>query len=237
MTAKKKYIALVPAAGAGTRMKTKLEKPFIKIKQAPILVHTLKSLSSCPLLTEIIIVVNPRKIKPWQRELENSSLKKKFSLIPGGKKRQDSVFNGFQALPDDTDIVLIHDGVRPLVTRDILEKGIKTAEKHGVAIPVVEIKPTIKEVDNKNFVVRTLNRKILKEVQTPQCFRYNILKKCLENNHREVTDEASLAENLGYKVKTFSGSPRNLKITTPEDLISAAGLLKHMPPKQHPAKI
>jgi 2-C-methyl-D-erythritol 4-phosphate cytidylyltransferase len=222
---RKKYIALVPAAGKGSRMKSKEEKLSIKIGSYPILVHTLKNLDETAVLDKIILVVAPARINQWKKELSKYSFKTTISLVAGGRRRQDSVLNGFKKVPKDIYIVLIHDGARPFVTGKDLKTGIKFSEKYGVAIPVTRVKPTIKEVDSKNFVRRTFNRKSLRAVQTPQCFKYDILKKCLENNKKDVTDEATLAEYLGYKVKTFKGFDKNIKITTKEDLLLAEKLL------------
>ena len=226
MTISRKNIVLIPAAGIGSRMKTKVEKPLIKLANSPILIHTLKAIDNCKFIDEIILIVNPRKFIFWKKELKNYNFRTPLKIIKGGKRRQDSVYNGVKFLKKNTDIVLIHDGVRPFISSTIIKQGTEMAKKYGVSIPAVKIKPTVKEINSRNLVVKTLQRKNLREIQTPQCFQYKILKECLKSNLDEVTDEATLAEHLGFKVKVFPGSYDNIKITTSEDLILAEAILK-----------
>jgi 2-C-methyl-D-erythritol 4-phosphate cytidylyltransferase len=143
----------------------------------------------------------------------------------GGKRRQDSVAAGLDRV-DDCDWVVIHDGARPLVTVDLIEKGLAAARETGAAIAAVPVTDTVKIVDDAEIALRTPERRHLRAVQTPQIFRFDIIKKACEQVSEDVTDDASLVERLGYKVKLYPGSYDNIKVTTPDDLALAEAILK-----------
>lgn len=217
---------LIAAAGTGSRMLNKTEKPFIPLNDIPLVIHTIKAVKQINFIDEIILIVNPNKKDIWQQLLKEYNLTDNIEIAEGGERRQDSVANGFEKINNKSNIVLIHDGARPFITEKIFTEGVTQAFKHGVSIPVTPVKPTIKKVNSEGFVTETINRSEIVSVQTPQCFKYDILEKCLTENKTDVTDEATMAELLGYTVKTYAGDNENIKITTPEDITFAEQILK-----------
>lgn len=190
--------------------------------------HTIQAIARPELIDEVVVVVAPedqqycieKVIKPYDFQAH-------INLSEGGKTRQESVFNGLQLVTEDCDIVLIHDGVRPFVNLELIENLLTAAGQFGAATAAVPVKDTIKVVDDDGFVVKTLSRKNLWATQTPQTFRYEVIKEAHQKfkNTRNATDDASLVEQLGYKVKIVMGDYRNIKITTPEDLEFARFLI------------
>lgn len=219
---------IIAAAGSGTRMNNKIEKPFIPLKGTPIVIHTILAASKIECINEIILIISEGKEELTNKMLADYNLTGKVKITTGGKRRQDSVKNGFLSADKKSDIILIHDGARPFLNYEITKNGIKTSYSYGVSIPVVPVKPTIKKISADGFVKETINRAEIAEVQTPQCFQYDILKKCLDDNTKDVTDEATLAETMGFKIKTFAGFNENIKITTPEDIIFAEQIINFM---------
>jgi 2-C-methyl-D-erythritol 4-phosphate cytidylyltransferase len=144
--------------------------------------------------------------------------------VPGGRRRQDSVREGLKA--GGCDWVVVHDGARPLVTPQLIEAGLAAAQETGAAVCALPAQDTVKRVDEEGRVVRTLDRRRLWLVQTPQVFRYDMLLDAHERSRQPATDDAALVERLGQEVRVFPGSPRNLKVTTPDDLALAEALLK-----------
>ncbi|MDP2939590.1 MAG: 2-C-methyl-D-erythritol 4-phosphate cytidylyltransferase [Candidatus Omnitrophota bacterium] len=224
-----KVTAIVPSAGLGERLNKKIAKPLVLLNRKPIVIHTLENLSKSKLINEIILVVSRNYIDAFRKNIKHFGLKKVKNIILGGVTRSQSVANGLKAISEDTDFVLIHDAVRPFISQKSISEVVKSAKKFGAAILAVPAKATIKKVDlNKSEVVETLNRDVLCEVMTPQVFRkdlilsgYNRLRKF------SFTDDAVLLERLGYRVKVVMGSYTNIKITTPEDLIVAEGIVKN----------
>jgi 2-C-methyl-D-erythritol 4-phosphate cytidylyltransferase len=156
-------------------------------------------------------------------------LKKIIAVIAGGKLRQDSVWNGLQALPPDTDIVLVHDGARPFAEPALISSLIRSLKNLDGVVPALAPKDTIKEVDKDGIICQTLDRGSLMAVQTPQVFHYEVICKAYEMAMRAgyyATDDAALVEAAGGRVKCVPGSPRNIKITTREDIITAEGFCK-----------
>lgn len=216
---------IIAAAGTGSRMQNKTEKPFIPINGIPLVIHTILAAQKINAIDQTVLIVNPNKKNDWENLLKEYKISD-IEIVAGGERRQDSVENGFNCVSQKTDIILIHDGARPFITKRLINDGIDSASKYGVSIPVVPVKSTIKKIDENGMVKETVNRNELAAVQTPQCFKYDILEKCLKNNQTDVTDEATLAEKIGFDVKTFAGDNENIKITTPEDIIFAEQILK-----------
>ena len=224
--------AIIVAAGEGKRMQDKIPKPYIKLKGKPIIWFALKVFNEIQEIENIIIVTQDEWIEYCESEVvEKFGFKKVRVIIKGGVKRQDSVKMGLDAIsstlnpPPDT--LLIHDAVRPFITGDFITHLIKMCDKYGAVVPAIPATDTIKEVEN-GFVCRTLQRNNLYEIQTPQVFKYNIIKTAYENAYScgfYGTDDASLVERLGTKVKVVPGLQRNIKITTKEDLSYAENLL------------
>ena len=240
-----KVFVIVPAAGLGTRMgspsstkarKRAPSKQFKELGGVPILLHTLRKFVASPEVYEIIVALRKDEIAGFRTQLERQYpeiLDKRLQLVEGGEHRQDSVASALAAVAADADdIVLIHDGVRPFVTPEIIAEVIAAAQKHGAAIAGMPAVDTIKQVDRtaEGAVIKaTIPRASIVMAQTPQGFRYSILKKAFEDAAADGfvgTDEASLIERSGHPVAVVMGSPRNLKITTPGDLELAEFYLK-----------
>ena len=227
----KRVAAIVVAAGKGERLKSKVRKPFVLLGKEPILIWVLKALEACAQIGEIVLVVNQADMAKARSAVNRAKLKKVAKIVVGGKRRLDSVNNGLSEVSAEAEYVLIHDGCRPFVDKKIISSVIEEAEIFGAAIPCIAVKPTIKEVEKGNFVVATLNRQSLAEVQTPQGFKKEILVRAYEKALAEAvdaTDDSALVERLGIKVKVIEGSYKNIKITTPEDLKYAKTLIPNV---------
>jgi len=225
-----KVTAIIPAAGMGKRMGKAIPKQFLTLGDKPILAHTLLVFQHAPEVDEIIPVLSKEDMEGCLRDvIERYQITKVKTLVVGGKERQDSVLHGLQKIGKDTAVVLIHDGVRPFVTPDMIKEAVSLA-KQGECIAVgVPIKDTIKEVDDDKIVRRTLERGRLWSIQTPQAFPAKILMSAYEESSRQKrygTDDATLVERAGGTVRVIMGSYENIKITTPEDLILAEEILR-----------
>ena len=204
------------------------KKPYLQLLEKPILTHTISVFDQNPVVDTIHVIVNPSDFELCQSiAIVPYGFQKVTNLIPGGETRQDSVFNGLQSLPSDADFVIVHDGVRPFVTDDIIDSCLEAAEEWGAAVAAVPVKDTIKVADADGFIVDTLNRSRLWAVQTPQSFKKDLLLKAHQRARQarlNVTDDATLVEQLGFRVRLIAGSHRNLKVTTAEDLLIAETL-------------
>lgn len=224
-----KVVALVAAAGQGKRMGAQCNKQFLAIGARPVLAWTLQVFQACPMVDQIIVIASPGEEEYCRQEvIAKYNLNKVKQVVTGGLERQDSIYNGLQALSDGPEIIVIHDGARPLVTLDLIDQSITEARNHGAAIVAVKAKDTIKQGDQQEMVDKTLNRALLWQVQTPQTFRYPVIMEAYQNalnSGLAGTDDASLVEALGNPVKLVQGSYENLKITTPEDLDIAEAIL------------
>jgi 2-C-methyl-D-erythritol 4-phosphate cytidylyltransferase len=215
-----KVVAIIPAAGTGTRMRASSPKQFLTLAGSPIIVHTLRKFAACRLIHQVVVPLRKPDLAQFEGVVEKEGLARLVKLVPGGIHRQDSVFAGLKAVDEDTDIVVVHDAVRPFVEVSLIEAVIFEAEKIGSAIVAVPCTDTVKQID-KNFVEATLPRDKLVLVQTPQAFQYKILKEGFEKAGAEnfyATDESCLIERLGYPVSVIRGSEQNIKITKPSDL-------------------
>ena len=240
-----KVIVIIAAAGLGTRMvsagaKTKKPVPskqYTELGGTPILIHTLRKFAVHPRVTEIVVALRKDEIAGFRERLEAEAkdvLQKKIELVVGGEHRQESVANAMRAVsaaPDD--VILVHDAVRPFVTAEIISEVIEGAKKHGAAIAGMPAVDTIKQVERTSdgaLITATFPRERVVMAQTPQGFRYEILKKAFDEAAADGfvgTDEASLVERAGGAVAVVMGSPRNLKITTPSDMELAEFYLRH----------
>lgn len=222
--------AIVPAAGSGTRMGTKTKKQFLALAGIPLLGHALKTLETCPVVRSIVIVAGPGE-EDYCRSavVEKLGLNKVAAIVPGGKERQDSVYSGLLALSPEFDIIVVHDGARPLFSLNILESVIAAAQTHGAAACAVPAKDTVKLADENNFVTRTLPRNRTWLVQTPQAFRRELIMEAHRRARADnllTTDDTALVESIGGQVKIVMGSYENIKITTPDDLELAAAIIR-----------
>lgn len=226
-----KVCAIIVAAGKGTRMGANINKQFLHIKDKPILYYTLKAFENCDLVDKIIVVTAKDEIEYCKNEIiDKYCIKKVLAVIQGGMERQHSVYNGLKAA-FGYDIVLIHDGARPFVENKVIEDGIRYAEKFGACACGVQPKDTIKVMDEKKFSENTLDRSKLFAVQTPQCFKYDLIFGCHEEVLKKgikVTDDTSVVEYCGHKVYLYEGSYNNIKLTTPEDLIIGERILDYL---------
>lgn len=225
-----KIVALIAAAGKGKRMNTRISKPFIPIFGKPILAYTIEKFEKCKLIDKIYLTVNSEEKELCSR---NVIIKYNFSkvqeLVDGGETRQDSVYNGLKALDKDTDIVVIHDGARPLIEETLIRDSIEKAKKYGAAIAAIPIKDTVKKSENNFFINKTLNREEIWRAQTPQTFKYDLILPAYHKAYKDkylATDDAAILERYGHKVKLIIGSEENIKITTPFDIIVAENFLK-----------
>ncbi len=211
-------------------MGTSIPKQYMNLAGKPVLAHTLIAFDEVPIIDEIVVVASSRDFDYIENEIVlKYSIKKPVHYIEGGKERQDSVYNALKALQnEETFITAIHDGARPLITREIIEKTIDDAMEFGSAVAGVPVKDTIKRVDKNGFSIDTPDRSELIIVQTPQTFKYDLILEAHERAASEsyyATDDTKLVERLGHRVKMTEGSYENIKITTMEDIIFAEGIL------------
>lgn len=211
-----KVAAIIAAGGSGKRMGQR--KQFLPLAGRSVLEWTISAFKNTARISEIILVTNPDDLE----RAKNLGVK----VTAGGPERQDSVKNGMKLVSPDIDIVVVHDGARPLITADIIEKSIKEAKEYGACVVGVPVKDTIKKVGDDLFIEGTVDRDVLWQAQTPQAFKYKIITRALKKAKGKMTDDAKLVEDLGIKVKMVMGSYENIKITTPEDLVIAEAILR-----------
>lgn len=220
---------LIPAAGMGRRMGSSRNKLLLKLLNRPILAWTLQAAEASQQITWIGIMGQAEDEPDFQEILANLSLKKPVKLIRGGSTRQESVYNGLQALPEKAQWVLIHDGARCLATPDLFDRCAAVLRQCPGLIAAIPVKDTIKVVDDRDAIVDTPDRRKLWAAQTPQGFEVKLLKDCHEKGRSrgwEVTDDAALFEKCGLTVKIVPGEETNLKVTTPVDLAIAEFILR-----------
>jgi 2-C-methyl-D-erythritol 4-phosphate cytidylyltransferase len=232
-----KVVVIIPAAGLGTRMasapsakgkKPVATKQFTELGGTPILIHTLRKFVSSPEVSEIYTALRANEIEAFRSRLEKEAadvLQKKIQLVEGGDHRQQSVANAIRSLSaEDDDIVLVHDAVRPFVTEEIIHDVIRAVRKYGAAIAALPAVDTVKQVERTSdgaLITATLPRERVVLAQTPQGFRYDVIKKAFDEAAADGflgTDEASLVERSGHAVAVVMGSAKNIKITTPADM-------------------
>lgn len=222
-----KVYAVVVAAGQSSRMDG-VNKQLMSLAGVPVLVHSMRALEQVSGLRGVVLVAPPDNLGQFRKTTAVWGLKKVAAVVPGGINRQQSVLSGLLAVPSACEVVLVHDGARPLVTAGEIEELIAASVEFGAATLAVPVKDTVKEVGTDGFVARTPDREKLWLTLTPQGFSYDILMQahCLAKERGDVyTDDASLTEAAGHRVKIVRGSYRNIKITTPEDIAVAEALL------------
>lgn len=221
--------AIILAGGRGSRMQAGINKAYLPLGDKPILAHTVNAFNKHSLIDEILLVVGDGEESMFKSHILNKiDASKVKKIIVGGHERQNSVYNGLVSLSDECRIVLIHDGARPFVSANIINKCIEGAMIYGAVTTAVPVKETIKVVKNANIIDHTPNRKDLWITQTPQAFKKEIIVKAHMTAKSEnfiATDDAMLIENLGQQVRIVEGEYENIKITTPEDLIMAEAIL------------
>lgn len=220
---------VIVAAGKGSRMKMDINKQFIKLDEKEIVAYTIEKFYNHRNIQDIVVVVREEEANILKKEILEKYNFKNIKIAFGGKERQDSVYNGLKMLDKDCKNVLVHDGARPFVSKEIIDNSIDAAKKYNAVVVGVPVKDTIKIVNKDNDIVDTPNRSVLWAVQTPQTFNYEILMKAYENAFKSEfygTDDAMLVEYIGYKVKMIEGSYNNIKVTTPEDINMGIQILK-----------
>lgn len=224
-----KVTALIPAAGMGKRMGRHVAKQFLPLGNKPMLAHTLLAFQRSVEIDEVIPILSEDDMEECLKDIiERFHITKVRTLVVGGRERQDSVYNGLQKVGPDAEVVLVHDGVRPFVTQEMIKETIEIAMKGECVTVGVPLKDTVKEVNANGIVKRTLERSSLWAIQTPQAFPAKILRRVYDEAYKRgfySTDDSALAEHAGYKVRVIMGSYENIKITTPEDLVFAEELL------------
>jgi 2-C-methyl-D-erythritol 4-phosphate cytidylyltransferase len=221
-------IAIIAAAGAGARMASDRPKQFLLLAGTPIIFHTLKPFEQSDSIKEVIVVLPAEESAGFLSLAGKFGVRKVSRVVPGGTTRAESVKRGLAAIRSATaEIVAVHDGVRPFVTVEEIDRTIVAAQTSGAAILVAPVTDTIKQVNDQG-VVKTLDRGGLRRALTPQCFRYELLRQAfqqVDTNDPALTDESLLIERLGIQVSVVEGSTKNIKITTAEDLAIAEALL------------
>ena len=217
-----KVFAIIPAAGSGTRIGGDIKKQFLLLNGKPIIVHTIQQFEHCPDVDEIALAIPESAMSEMEAIVEQYRLHKISKMVMGGAKRQDSVCNVFDRLTiKESDIILVHDGVRPFIETKRISHLVKVCKEYDAAVLAVQPKDTIRRSIGGGFFDQTLDRTALWLIQTPQAFRAKLLVKAFEKAKKDKfysTDEAALVEQLGVKVRIVEGSYDNIKITTPEDL-------------------
>ena len=232
-------VAIVLAAGSGKRMQSDVKKQYMELDGKPVLYYCMNVFEASPLIDEVVLVTSEEDIAYCKEEIvERFGFTKVKQIVVGGKERYNSVMNGMDAI-DECDCVLVHDGARPFVDEAMLERLIESVKENKTAIAAMPSKDTVKIVDNKNVVISTPNRSTVWNIQTPQAFDFVLIRDAYERmKSRElellrmdikITDDAMVAENFtNAKVQLVEGSYRNIKITTPEDMMLAGMYLKMM---------
>jgi len=222
-----KVIAILPAAGMGTRMGGETPKQFLELDGAPILLHTLRRLASCDAITEIILATRAEEVQRLQERCRQEKFRQPIRVIKGGATRQESVAAALAHVNDDTELVVVHDAVRPFVTREQISRVIEEARKRGAAILGIPAMDTVKEVKRSSLpqdvalITGTIPRERVVLAQTPQVFRTNLLKEAFAKAIADgvnASDEAGLVERMGHDVHAVHGTERNIKITKPSDM-------------------
>jgi len=227
-----KSLAIIPAAGSGTRVGAGRPKQFLELAGAPILVHTLRRFDGCPDIEALIVALPEGEIDNFSAILGSAGLSKPVRLVVGGRERSDSIRNALEeARTFAPEVVVVHDAVRPFVTSAQITSVVERAGVVGAAILALPATDTIKEVED-GLVRQTLDRRRIYRAQTPQAFRFDLLWRANEAARSDgvaaalATDDSLLVERLGEPVAVIVGSPNNIKITTPEDLVIAASLFQ-----------
>ena len=220
------FIALIVAAGTGERMNTIIPKQFLPVLGKPLLAHTIDVFEKSPLIDEIIVVINKNHEKQFRDQvLTNIHAKKAFRFVFGGNTRQDSVYAGLELIFNrPNDYVLIHDGVRPLVSDEILKRSVEDVVKYGAVCCAIPSVDTLKVSKNNNCIESTLDRSMVWRAQTPQSFKISIIWEAIQKAKADgfcATDDSAMVERLGIPVYLVIGSEENYKITTPQDFIRA----------------
>ena len=217
--------AIIVAGGKGTRMKSAVPKQFMPINGHPVLMHTLNAFFQYSNDIQIILVLPADDLVTWKKLCDQYNYEKPIVLATGGDSRFQSVKNGLASIKEKEGLVAIHDGVRPLASKDIIGASYRLAAVHGSAVAAVRLKESLRKTDQDN--TKAVDRSDYRMIQTPQTFSLPLIKAAYEiKEEASLTDDASVAERSGHVISLFEGSYANIKITTPEDIAVAEALLK-----------
>lgn len=221
----KEYVIIV-AGGSGSRMQSKTPKQYLLLANKPILMHTIDAFRKYSSELSIILVLPEKSIDQWKKLCDSFSFNHKLTVVKGGTSRFQSVKNGLEKIHEKNSLVAIHDGVRPLVNSEIISTSFRLAQIHGCAVASTHLKESIRFIGKKG--TESVDRAKYRSIQTPQTFQAELIKSAYFNSEddSELTDDASVAEKNGAKVVLFEGSYKNVKITTPEDLLFAEAILE-----------
>ena len=229
---KEKTTAIVLAAGQGKRMHSKIQKQFLEIGGKPVLYYSLHCFQESPLIQDIILVTGEEMISYCEQEIvKKYGFSKVRKVTAGGKERYDSVYAGLLCC-QDTDYVYIHDGARPFITEEMVQRGYEAVKRTNACVMGMPSKDTVKLADSSGYIKETPDRKIVWNIQTPQIFSYDLIRGAYESIRKKdmtgVTDDAMVVEQeTGTKILLVEGSYQNIKITTPEDLAIAEAFLRY----------
>jgi 2-C-methyl-D-erythritol 4-phosphate cytidylyltransferase len=223
-------VAILVAAGRGARMGR--DKLFLHVAEKPVIAHTWGQLDDTPFINEIVVVVREGTEKNFLAVAKRFQFRKKFQIVVGGAERQDSVWNGLQVVPEETEIVVIHDAARPCVSAELIASTIKSAEETGAAVAAHPITDTIKESADGHLIQRTLDRSKLWGMETPQTFRVDVIRRAISAARAKkmiFTDDTAACELIGQPVRLVSSIAPNPKVTVPGDLPIVEALLRKSP--------
>jgi 2-C-methyl-D-erythritol 4-phosphate cytidylyltransferase len=224
--------AIIVAAGKGTRMGPNVDKLFLELAGKPVVVHAWDRFARAKCIDELVLVVRDGMQSAFEEFAKKFQLTKTFRLIAGGRERQDSVWNGLEALSPETDIVAIQDAARPCTSEAVIEATVTAARETGAAVAAQPVTDTVKQSTDGKWIERTLDRSQLWAVQTPQTFRLEIIRHALSEVRRKglsVTDDTAACESIGQRVRLVPSAEPNPKVTRPEDLAYVELLLRHSP--------
>ena len=220
---------IIVAGGKGERMGPDVDKAFLSLGAKPVLVYSLLAFEKCPDVDEVVLVVRKERIESARCAVQMFGCKKVIKIVAGGNQRQQSVANGLAQIGAEAEMVAVHDGARPCVTPDLISETIKSACQYGSGVAAVKITDTVKEVEKGMTISQTIDRTKLWRVQTPQAFKVALLRKAFEvvaKKKIKITDEAAAVELICDNVRLVQSSSSNIKITSPDDLVLAAALMR-----------
>lgn len=224
--------ALIVAAGRGTRMGPKSDKLFLEVAGRPVIAHTWQRFEEAACIDQLVLVTRQERLPVFHELARQFGFRKPFVLVAGGPERQDSVWNGLQALRPETEIVAIHDGARPCTSQTLITATVDAARQVGAAVAAQRVTDTIKESDDGVCIARTIDRRRLWAVQTPQCFRVDIIRRALavaRERAMQFTDDTAACELIGQPVKLVESLEPNPKLTSPADVAYVRTLLERGP--------
>jgi len=220
---------IIVAGGKSERMGLDVDKAFLSLGSKPVVVYSLLAFEKCPDVDEVVLVVRKERVEAARCATQIFGCKKVIKVVAGGGQRQQSVMNGLAEISPGAEVVAVHDGARPCVTADLISETIKSARLYGSGVAAVKMTDTVKEASKAMTISKTIDRTKLWRVQTPQAFKADLIRKAFEQVNKKkckITDEASAVELICDGVRLVPSSSSNIKITSPDDLVLAAALMR-----------